>query len=127
LLSDRKDFASVVTEGTLKGLSITKLMEDYHYEIMGSSGYHYQRFPLLLKFLDCKEVLSVQVHPSDAHKEFIPGGDSGKTEAWIVVETTENSLIYAGLQKGTNKENLMKSLQEKSVSERLYRFTPHVG
>lgn len=127
LLSDRKEFVSLVSEGPLKGASITKLMEDFHYEIMGSSGYHYERFPLLLKFLDCKEVLSVQVHPSDNQKEYIPTGDSGKTEAWVVLETGADSLIYAGLKKGTNKENLLKFIEDNSVSDRLHSFVPQVG
>lgn len=127
LLSDRKDHASKVSEGILKGTTLTQLMEDFHYEIMGKISNHFDHFPLLLKFLDCKEVLSVQVHPSDDQKEFIPKGDSGKTEAWVVLETDEDSRIYAGLKKGTNKENLLKSIQEKTVSDRLHSFAPKKG
>ena len=124
LLSDRKDHASKVAEGGLKGMSITKLMEDYRFEIMGKIGDHFERFPLLLKFLDCKEVLSVQVHPSDNQKELIPEGDTGKTEAWVVLETSADSRIYAGLKKGTTKGNLLESIQNKSVAERLHSFVP---
>jgi mannose-6-phosphate isomerase len=124
LLSDRKDHASKVSEGELKGLTITELMQDFRYEIMGQMGNRFDQFPLLLKFLDCKEVLSVQVHPSDDQKEFIPKGDTGKTEAWVVLETGEDSLIYAGLKKGTTKENLLQSIQDKSVAERLHSFAP---
>ena len=124
ILSDRKDHASQVTEGHLKGVTITKLMEDFRYEIMGKNGNDFDHFPLLLKFLDCKEVLSVQVHPSDSQKEFIPAGDTGKTEAWIVLETSEDSRIFAGLKKGTTKENLLESIKDKSVSERLHSFIP---
>lgn len=124
VLSDRKDHASKVNAGKLKGATITKLMEDYRYEIMGKIANHFDHFPLLLKFLDCNEVLSVQVHPSDDQKEYIPKGDSGKTEAWVVLETTENSLIYAGLKKGTNKENLLESIKNKSVKDRIHSFVP---
>ncbi len=124
ILSDRKDHASKVLEGELKGTTITKLMEDYRYEIMGKLGDHFEKFPLLLKFLDCNEVLSVQVHPSDDQKDIIPEGDTGKTEAWVVLETSDDSRIYAGLKKGTSKENLIESIENKSVSERLHSFVP---
>src|SRR5699024_5089442 len=124
LLSDRKDHANKVSNGKLKGMTITKLMVDYHYEIMGKLGYQFEQFPLLLKFLDCNEVLSVQVHPSDEHKELIPKGNTGKSEAWIVMETDENSLIYAGLKKGTTKESLLKSIEDKSVGDHLHSFVP---
>lgn len=124
ILSDRKDHASKVSEGSLKGTTITKLMLDFRYEIMGKIGNHFEHFPLLLKFLDCNEVLSVQVHPSDAQKELIPQGESGKSEAWVVLETGDDSKIYAGLKKGTTKENLMESIENNSVSERLHSFVP---
>ena len=124
ILSDRKDHASQVIEGDLKGATLTQLMEEYRYEIMGKNGNDFEIFPLLLKFLDCKEVLSVQVHPSDAQKEFIPAGDTGKTEAWVVLETSEDSHIFAGLKKGTTKENLLESIKDKTVSERLHSFVP---
>lgn len=127
ILSDRKDHSNKVSEGVLKGTTLTKLMADYRYEIMGKIGYHFEHFPLLLKFLDCKEVLSVQVHPSDDQKEYIPQGDTGKTEAWVVLETSEDSRIYAGLKNGTTKENLRKSIKKKSVSDRLHSFIPKQG
>ena len=62
---------------------------------------HRFRFPLLLKFLDAHELLSVQVHPSDAHKDLLPAGETGKTEAWVVLEAEKGSRIYAGLKPGT--------------------------
>ena len=124
ILSDRKDHSNQVSEGNLKGLTLTNLMLDFRYEIMGKLGYHFEQFPLLLKFLDCNEVLSVQVHPSDHQKEYIPTGDSGKTEAWVVLETSNDSRIYAGLKKGTTKENLLDSIENNSVSDCLHSFVP---
>lgn len=124
LLSDRKDHTSKVAEGELKGVSITQLMKEYHYEIMGTSGYHFENFPLLLKFLDCNEVLSVQVHPSDNQKEYLPKGESGKSEAWVVLDTDNNSRIYAGLKKGTTKEKLLKAISNDSITDYLHSFTP---
>ncbi len=127
ILSDRKDHASKVVEGSLKDSTLTQLMEDYRYQIMGKNANDFDRFPLLLKFLDCNEVLSVQVHPSDDQKELIPPGDTGKTEAWVVLETNEKSRIYSGLVKGTTKENLRESVKNKTVAERLHSFIPKKG
>ncbi|MBJ7881733.1 type I phosphomannose isomerase catalytic subunit [Gelidibacter salicanalis] len=126
LLSDRKDHASKVVDGALKGKTITELMQKYPVEIMGKNSRHLERFPLLLKFLDCHEVLSVQVHPSDNQRAYIPKGDTGKTEAWIVLETADDSIIYAGLKKGTTKKDLMEAIENNSVSDKLHRFIPKV-
>lgn len=127
LLSDRKDHSNKVVEGLLKGLTLTELMMRYPKEIMGKVGNNSTYFPLLLKFLDCSEVLSVQVHPSDNQKEYIRDGDSGKTEAWVVLETNKESLIYAGLKEGTNKEDLLNSIEDKTVFDKIHSFVPKVG
>jgi len=127
VLSDREGDASVVLGGNLKGYTLTELLKEFPEEIMGYGFPTGSRFPLLLKFLDCKEVLSVQVHPSDNQKKYISKGNTGKTEAWVVLETGKDSRIYAGLKKGTTKEDLLKSIQDKSVSERLHSFVPKVG
>lgn len=127
LLSDREDCASIVLEGTFKGYSLTQLLKYFPKEIMGDEFILGNRFPLLLKFLDCKDVLSVQVHPSDHQNKYLPKGDSGKTEAWIVLETNEDSRIYAGLKRGTTKKNLLASIEDSSTSELLHSFIPTVG
>lgn len=124
ILSDRKDHASLVTDGELKGKSLTELLQNYQVEIMGKLSNRFDKFPLLLKCLDAKEVLSVQVHPSDEQKEYIPKGDSGKTEAWIVLETSAKSRIYAGLKKGTTKKDLKESIKDNSFAEKLHSFVP---
>ncbi|WP_183568526.1 type I phosphomannose isomerase catalytic subunit [Mucilaginibacter sp. SP1R1] len=127
LLSDRADHASQVLNGSLKGMTITDLMKHYQAVLMGKFADHYERFPLLLKFLDCKEVLSVQVHPADDQLQYIPKGDSGKTEAWVVLETGKKARIYAGLTPGTTAENLKRSITDKHVADHLHSFTPKVG
>ncbi|MBB6126468.1 type I phosphomannose isomerase catalytic subunit [Mucilaginibacter lappiensis] len=127
ILSDRKDHASKVSDGPLQGYTITQLMKQYPGELMGKLKDRFDRFPLLLKFLDCKEVLSVQVHPSDNQKKYIPDGDTGKTEAWVVLEAAKDSLIYAGLTPGTNKQNLSKAVQSNSVEKHLHSFIPKQG
>ena len=65
LLSDRDDHPSVVADGPLKGQTIEELMQQWSEQLLGKLAGRFRRFPLLLKFLDARETLSVQVHPSD--------------------------------------------------------------
>ncbi len=118
ILSDREDHQSRVADGPLKGRTIAQLLEQFPEQLMGKLSGRFQRFPLLLKFLDAHEMLSVQVHPS---------GETGKTEAWVVLEAGARSRIYAGLQPGTTEADLRKALTSGTVADRLACFTPKLG
>ena len=93
ILSDRDDHQSRVANGPLKGRTIGQLREQFPEQLMGKLADRFPRFPLLLKFLDTHEMLSVQVHPSDAHADLLPAGETGKTEAWVVLEAGPESRI----------------------------------
>ncbi len=127
ILSDRDDHPSLVADGPLKGSTIGQLMKQSPKDLLGNLAGHYSRFPLLLKFLDVQEQLSVQVHPSDAHKDLIPTGDTGKTEAWVVLEKGEEARIYAGLKEGTTADVLRQAIKNGTVSDQLASFGPRIG
>jgi mannose-6-phosphate isomerase len=127
ILSDRNDHASQVADGALKGWTIAQLMEQFPEQLLGKLAGRFQRFPLLLKFLDAREMLSVQVHPTAANANLLPAGESAKTEAWVVLEAETKSRIYAGLMPGTTAVNLRQSLVSGSVPDHLAYFTPKVG
>ena len=127
LLSDRDDHPSPVACGLLKGLTIRQLMEQYPKQLLGKLAGRFRRFPVLLKFLDAHEQLSVQVHPEDGQREYIPAGESGKTEAWVVLETGPESRINAGLKPGTTQDDLKRALASRTVANLLASFTPTVG
>ena len=127
LLSDRDDHASVVAEGPLKGRTLGQLLAESPKEMLGKLAGRFQRFPLLLKFLDASDVLSVQVHPSDAQKDYLPKGESGKTEAWVVLEVGSQGRIYAGLKPDTTPEKMQSAIADGTVSDRLASFTPKPG
>jgi len=112
ILSDRDDHPSRVAEGSLKGLTVDRLLAQFPHQLLGKLAGRFRRFPLLLKFLDAHEMLSVQVHPSDANKSLLPPGETGKTEAWVVVEASPESRIYAGLRPGTTPNDLRRVLTE---------------
>jgi mannose-6-phosphate isomerase len=126
-LSDRDDHASKICNGKLKGQTITRLLEHSAEQLMGKLAGKFKRFPVLLKFLDCQQVLSVQVHPSDRLTEYIPAGENGKTEAWIVLECGKECIIYAGLKPGTTKAKLLDSLEKHKVAADLAHFKPRPG
>ncbi len=127
LLSDRDDHASVISHGALQGSTLRELMQYRSEEILGKLASDFQRFPLLLKFLDVQRKLSVQVHPSDSERKYIPAGEEGKTEAWVVLETGKESRIYAGLKPWTTQHILRQALENGTVAEHLSSFVPMAG
>jgi len=127
LLSDRDDHPSVVADGPLKGRTIGELMQQWSEQLLGKLAGRFRRFPLLLKFLDARETLSVQVHPSDQQTNYLPAGESGKTEAWVVLEAGTKSCIYAGLKLATTADTLRQALANGTVANRLASFTPKTG
>ena len=127
LLSDREDHPSLVADGPLKGQTIGELLKQMPEQMLGKLATHFTRFPLLLKFLDVQKGLSVQVHPSDAHKELIPAGDSGKTEAWVVLEKGPEARIYAGLKPCTTADVMRAAIASGTLSDHLASFAPRLG
>lgn len=119
MLSDRDDYPSRVADGSLHGLSIAQLLDQFSEQVMGKLAGRFRRFPLLLKFLDVREMLSVQVHPTD------PG--TAKTEAWVVLEAGIKSRIYAGLKAGSTEADLRRALTNGSVADYLACFHPKPG
>ena len=81
----------------------------------------------LLKFLDVREMLSVQVHPTKANKNLLPAGETAKTEAWVVLEAGTQSRIYAGLKPDTTEADLRRALTNGTVADQLACFTPKPG
>jgi mannose-6-phosphate isomerase len=127
LLSDREDHASLVANGPLEGQTLRQLLKQWPGPMLGKQAGRFERFPLLLKFLDAQATLSVQVHPSDRQKAFLPPGESGKTEAWVVLEAGPERIVYAGLKPGTTSADLRQAITDRRVAEQLASFRPKVG
>ncbi|MEI9969480.1 MAG: type I phosphomannose isomerase catalytic subunit [Terracidiphilus sp.] len=127
VLSDRDDHQSRVVTGPLKGRTLRDVIEQFGEPLMGKLSPGFRRFPLLLKFLDAREMLSVQVHPNDAHPDLIPAGETSKTEAWVVIEAGKKSSIYAGLRPGTTVSELKRALADETIQDCLVRISPKPG
>ena len=126
VLSDRDDYSSQVADGPLAGVTLSELIAQRGDEILGRPTARRERFPLLLKFLDVRRMLSVQVHPSDDQRDLLPKGETGKSEAWVVLEAGLESRIYAGLKSGTTPDDL-RVLTLATVDKHLASFTPKAG
>jgi mannose-6-phosphate isomerase len=127
VLSDRDDHASRVADGPLKGRTIGQLVEQLPEQLLGGLAGRFSRFPLLLKFLDVREMLSLQVHPADDRKDLLPAGETGKTEAWVVLEAGAKSRIYAGLKPGTTADDLRRAIASGVVADNVASFVPQRG
>jgi mannose-6-phosphate isomerase len=127
LLSDREDHPTLVAEGPLAGQTIAQLLERWPKPMLGSLAGRYRKFPLLLKFLDARDTLSVQVHPEDRQTAYLPPGESGKTEAWVVLEAGPDSRVYAGLKPGTSAGGLRWAIANRMVPDLLASFKPKAG
>ncbi|MBT3193489.1 MAG: class I mannose-6-phosphate isomerase [Verrucomicrobia bacterium] len=100
-ISDRPEGVSMVVNGPEKGRSLHELVEAMGADLLGKQV-DAKVFPLLIKIIDAKADLSVQVHPSNANAH-VTGGEA-KTEMWIVLDAEPGSTIYAGLKPGVTQE-----------------------
>ncbi len=127
VLSDQGEQVSRVAEGPLRGTTLRELMRTRRRELLGGTGEHHETFPLLLKFIDARESLSVQVHPDDQLAQTLAGVPRGKTEAWVVLHAEPGSRIYTGLTRRAGRPELEAALTSGQVEQVLHSFEPHVG
>lgn len=115
-LSDVDHNISVVSNGKLKGKTLRELLETYKEELVGINNYNRfgNNFPLLIKFIDAKQNLSVQVHPNDAlakkhHNSF------GKTEMWYIMQADQGSELIIGFNKAITPGQYLNYVAEKKI------------
>lgn len=125
-IADCGDDQSVVADGPLAGQTLGQLVKSDAAALFGI-GRRPQHFPLLIKYLDCNDRLSVQVHPNDEQARQMGRGQNGKTEAWFILEAKPDSVIYAGLKPGVDRPTLEKHLDAGTVEECLHRFPARRG
>ncbi|RSC93788.1 type I phosphomannose isomerase catalytic subunit [Tenacibaculum singaporense] len=114
-ISDVDGDESVVSNGNLKGRTLRSLLKEYRHDLVGDYVYKTfgEQFPLLIKFIDAKEVLSIQVHPDDdlagLQESF------GKTEMWYVMQADNEANIIIGFKENSNKEEYIHHLNNKTL------------
>jgi mannose-6-phosphate isomerase len=125
-ISDYRDSVSVVENGPLAGSTIRELLHWYGPGLLGSALKGHEQFPLLVKYIDAHQDLSVQVHPDDEKGRRL-AGDSGKTETWVILQADPGSAIYAGLQRGVGRNEFAEAIRSGRVEPLLHRFEPKPG
>lgn len=115
-LSTVEGDVSIIANGDLKGKSLTEIIEQWPNEVLGTEVYARfgKQFPLLFKFLDAREDLSIQVHPNDElakkrHNSF------GKTEMWYIMQADEDARIIVGFKENSNAKEYVESLENKTL------------
>lgn len=126
-VSDHPLHASVLATAIGHGNTLRQLMTHDRARLLGPAARRYDRFPWLIKLLDARDWLSVQVHPDEvAVKKLLPG-ESAKTEAWYILDAEPTSRIYAGLKPGIGPSELRSALARGHVQDCLHAFTPRPG
>jgi mannose-6-phosphate isomerase len=127
-ISGVKGNESVVKDGALAGKTLPALIAEYKSKLVGDKIYQRfnNEFPLLIKFIDANDDLSIQVHPDDElakkrHNSF------GKTEMWYIFEAERNATLNSGFSKKINQDTYLKHLQENSLDEILNFEKADVG
>ena len=107
---------SVISNGTLKGISLNEVIDNFPKEVLGTSVFEKfgKQFPLLFKYLDANTDLSIQVHPNDElakkrHNSF------GKTEMWYIMQADEGSRIIVGFKNNSNAKEYVSHLENNTL------------
>lgn len=124
-LADLPYDKSVVANGTLAGRTLVSVVQEYTRQVTGITDFQIP-FPLLIKFLDAQDVLSVQVHP-DAEACRRLGQGEPKSECWYIVDAQADAYIYKGLKPGVTKQAFKKATTNGTVADLLQRVPAERG
>ena len=125
-LSTHKAGQSIVATGKNKGLMLGEYINRFGRGILGWKCDPYERFPLLIKFIDSRESLSIQVHPGDDYalqKE----DEYGKNELWYVVDCEPESYLYCGFSRDTDEAEVRRRIEDGTLTEILNKIPVKKG
>ena len=122
---DREGEQSVVDEGPLAGKTLHELWTFHREDIFGSGYESHPRFPILIKMLDARDELSIQVHPP-ARLAAELGGEP-KTEMWYIADCDPAAKLYVGLKQGVTKADFEKAIEDGSVEQCVHAIAPQPG
>lgn len=125
-LSAHPDGESVVATGRHKGLTFSKYIETVGEDVLGWKCSPLQNFPLLIKFIDAKGNLSIQVHPDDDYA-LEHENQYGKNEMWYVVDSKPGAGLYVGFNRDVDKDEVRRRVQENTITEVLNFYPTKPG
>lgn len=124
---DREEAQSFVREGRFAGHSLHDLWSRHREEVFGTAslGWTCERFPILVKILDARDKLSIQVHPPAAVAPQL--GGEPKTEMWFIVDAEPGAELYVGLREGVSRERFEEGLASGATAGQVHRISPNPG
>ena len=127
-ISGVKDNESIVSNGEYKGWTLNKLVETLKDKIVGKENYERfgNEFPLLVKFIDAREQLSIQVHPTDEQAQ-AQGLGRGKTEMWYVMESDADASLRSGLKQQITPGQYKEMVENDTITEALSEYPVKEG
>jgi mannose-6-phosphate isomerase len=127
-ISGVKDNETIVSEGQYKGKKLNDLVAELKEKLVGKECYkrYGDEFPLLIKFIDARQDLSIQVHPTDeiAKKQ---GRERGKTEMWYLMDSAPGAKLYSGLKKKITPEEYKKMVEDDTICDALAQYAVKEG
>lgn len=113
-VSCHKDGLCIIDNGIYKNTSLKEYITNSKKDVLGTNCRQFNDFPFLIKLIDAKDNLSVQVHPSDEYA-LSNEGQYGKTEMWYVIDCDSNSKLICGFENDTTKEKVKKSIEDNTL------------
>ena len=125
-LSCHPDGPSYIVNGEYAGKTLQEYIDAKGKEILGTDCQSFEQFPVLIKFIDAKDDLSIQVHPDDEYA-MKNEGQYGKTEMWYIVDCEEGASLYYGFSREVSKEEFEERIKNKTLLEVLNKVEVHKG
>ena len=128
MISDHPNGITKVINGALAGTGLDVIREQYGTAWFGKNGVSSksERFPLLIKLLDCRDDLSVQVHPTDDYEQ-LPAGELGKTEMWYILSAEPDAKIIYGLKEHVTRDQLAQAIADGNIMDSLQEVSVKTG
>ena len=125
-LSCHKDGNSVVADGEFAGLTLAQYIEKEGKSVLGTNCEKFENFPILIKLIDAKDNLSVQVHPNNEYAQRVEG-EYGKTEMWYVLDAAPGAQLIYGFKEKISKEAFKAAIENNTLPQVLNHVDIHKG
>ena len=119
--------SSIIINGIYAGKSLSEVYASEAQAVLGYEPMADEKFPLLVKLIDAREKLSVQVHPDDAYAKLYENGELGKSEAWYILAAEESASLIVGLKEGVTRDDFIEALKDGRLEQVLNELPVKAG
>lgn len=126
VLSSHKDGENRILDGEFAGCGFSEYLKKVGKDVLGENMENKKDFPILIKFIDAKKDLSIQVHPDDEYA-LLNEGQNGKTEMWYILDCEPGACIYYGFKKNVSREEARDAIENGTFTDLLNSVPVHKG